>query len=65
MCERPFAGAACQNVINRSGSFSGSGRNKTAFTTLKIAVFAPIPIASVNTAIAANAGFFNNPRIAN
>ncbi len=65
MWRRPFAGAECQNVINRSGSLSGNGRNNTALTTLKIAVFAPMPSASVATAIAVNAGFFNNPRIAN
>jgi hypothetical protein len=32
---------------------------------LKIAVFAPMPSASVSTAIAVNPGRFNNPRNAN
>ena len=53
---RPLAGAECQKVIKRSGSFTARGRNNTAFTTLKIAVFAPMPSASVSTAIAVNAG---------
>ena len=35
------------------------GRSSTAFITLKIAVLAPIPRASVITATAANAGRFN------
>src|ERR1044072_8800287 len=65
MCCRPFAGAESQNVIKRSGSLAASGRNNTALTTLKIAVFAPMPSASVSTAIAVNAGFFANPRNAN
>jgi hypothetical protein len=34
-----------------------------AFTTLKIAVFAPMPSASVNTAIAVNPGRFSKLRI--
>ncbi len=35
-----------------------------AFTTEKIAVFAPIPSASVSTTIAVNPGAFPNVRIA-
>ena len=64
-CVSPLAGAECQNVIKRSGSLRASGRNNTALTTLKIAVFAPMPSASVTTAIAANTGRFNSPRSAN
>src|SRR5205807_9143683 len=41
----------------RSASGYGSGRSRTALTMLQIAVFAPIPSASVRIAIAANAGF--------
>ena len=35
----------------RSGFLNGNGRNSVALTTLKIAVLAPIPSASVMTAI--------------
>jgi hypothetical protein len=38
------------------------GLSNTALTTLKIAVFAPMPSANVNTAIAVKPGFFNNIR---
>ena len=37
-------------ATSRSGSPSGSGESSTVFTTLKIAVFAPMPRASVSTA---------------
>ena len=37
---------------------SGSGRSSTAFTTLKIAVFAPMPSARTRTTIAVNPGLF-------
>src|SRR5439155_7684992 len=50
---------------SRSGSRYGSGRSKTALTTLKIAVFAPMPSASVSTATAVKPGFFSNWRKAN
>ena len=40
----------------------GKGRSKTAFTTLKIAVLAPMPSASVNTATAVKPGFFPSIR---
>ena len=39
-------------------------RSNTVFTRLKIAVLAPIPSASVITAIATNPGRFINPRTA-
>src|SRR6266404_5640647 len=41
----------------RSASGYGRGRNKTELTMLKMAVFAPIPSASVRIATAANPGF--------
>src|SRR5262245_16809058 len=40
----------------------GSGLSNTALTTLKIAVFAPMPRASVRTAVAVKPGFFINIR---
>src|ERR1044071_5876593 len=40
----------------RSASGYGSGRSRTALTTLKIAVFAPMPSASVRMAMNANPG---------
>ena len=43
-------------LTSRSGSRYGSGRSRTAFTTLKIAVLAPMPSARVSTAIAVNPG---------
>ena len=50
------------NQTSRPDSVYGNGRNKTAFTTLKIAVFAPMPSASVSTATAAKPGFFSSWR---
>src|SRR3989454_12001952 len=50
---------------SRPGSLNGSGRRRTALTTLKIAVFAPMPSASVSTATAVKPGFFSNWRKAN
>jgi hypothetical protein len=40
----------------RSELGKGSGRTNTVWTTLKIAAFAPIPIASVSTATKAKPG---------
>src|SRR5439155_1305903 len=48
-----------------SGSRNGNGRRSTAFMTLKIAVFAPIPSASVSTATAVKPGFLTSWRMAN
>ncbi len=42
----------------RSGSGYASGRSSTAFTTVKIAVLAPMPSASVRTATAVKPGLF-------
>src|SRR4030081_1257500 len=52
-------------TTSRSGSLNGNGRSSTALTTLKIAVFAPMPSASVMTATAVNPGFFKSWRKAN
>jgi hypothetical protein len=49
----------------RSGSRNGSGRMRTAFTTLNIAVQTPIPRASVRTATAAKPGSFDRVRTRN
>src|SRR4026209_1729400 len=47
---------------NRSALSYARGRNSTALTTLKIAVLAPMPSASVSTATAGKPGFFRNWR---
>ena len=49
----------------RSGSGYAYGLSTTACTTLKIAVVAPRPSASVNTAASVNPGFARNCRKAN
>src|SRR5437764_6120665 len=49
----------------RSASGYGSGRSKTALTMLKIAVFAPMPSASVRTATRVNPGALRSWRRAN
>src|SRR2546425_8940935 len=52
-------------VTSRSGSLNGRGRNNTLPTTLKIAVFAPIPSASVSRVTRVKRGFLSNWRKAN
>src|ERR1051326_3983030 len=52
-------------MINSSGFGYGGARKRTAFTTLKIAVFAPMPMAKVNIATTVNAGDFISIRAAN
>ena len=49
---------------SRSGSGYGSGRNSTPLTTLKTAVFAPMPSASVRTVMIAKPGCLQSDRIA-
>src|SRR5881392_913164 len=49
-------------MTSRSAAGNGNGRSNTPFTTLKIAVFAPMPSASVSTATAVKPGFFSNWR---
>src|SRR5438477_5887730 len=49
----------------RSGSRYGSAFSNTALTTLKMAVFAPMPSARVSTATAVKPGFFTSWRKAN
>jgi hypothetical protein len=67
---RKFAGAtgfqpSCSTVTSRDGSRYGSGRSSTALTTEKIAVFAPMPSASVSTATAVKPGFLRIVRTPN
>src|SRR5438270_13541266 len=52
-------------VTMRCASGYGSGRSKTALTMLKIAVFAPMPSASVRTATRVNPGDLRSWRRAN
>src|SRR5262245_13134537 len=52
----PRARMSCQTITRRLESLYGSGRMRRAFTTLKIAVFAPIPSASVAIATSAKPG---------
>src|SRR5258708_32574279 len=47
------------------GFFTGKVRRQTASRSWKIAVFAPMPSASVTTATAVKPGFFSNCRKAN
>jgi hypothetical protein len=53
-----------QTRTRRRASLYGSGRSNTAFTTLKIAVHAPMPSAMVNPATTENPRFFRSPRAA-
>ena len=57
-------GFACVRVTMRSAFRNGSGRRRTASTTLKTAVLAPTPSAIVATATAENVFAFHNERIA-
>ncbi len=43
-------------TTNRCGSLTGNERSITAFTNVKIAVFAPVPSASVSTTTTVNPG---------
>jgi hypothetical protein len=45
-----------RTATSRSGRSTGNGRNTTALTTLKIAVVAPMPSASVRMAVSENDG---------
>src|SRR2546426_11249182 len=49
-------------MTSRSAAGNGNGRSSTPLTTLKMAVFAPMPIASVSTATAVKPGFFSSWR---
>ena len=60
----PRAGKRSTIRTSRSLSGYGSGRSSTASTTLKTAVVAPMPSASVTTAAMANPGLRARPRAA-
>src|SRR5580692_9579612 len=49
-------GATCQTPVNSSAFGYGRGLISTAFTTLKMAVVAPMPRASVTSAMVVNPG---------
>src|ERR1039458_4223518 len=49
---------------SRPGSTKGIGRSRTAFTTLKMAVLAPIPRTSASSATALNPGLLQRTRVA-
>ena len=53
-----------QIIARRSGRSYGSARRSTPFTTLKMAVLAPMPRASVINATAVNPGRWRRPRSA-
>src|SRR5262245_2801380 len=57
----PCGDVTCTNT-SRSGSGNGTGLSSTAFTTEKIAVFAPMPRASADTAAAVNPRLCQNIR---
>jgi hypothetical protein len=59
---RPFQVEA--TLTRRSASGYGSGRSRTAFTTLKIALLAPMPTASVATATSVKPGAWRSRRSA-
>src|SRR5262249_40449710 len=56
----PFRECVISKVTNFSGSEKGSGLRSTAFTTLKIAVFAPMPRVRAITATRVKPGVFRN-----
>ena len=56
-------GALCQTPTSLSGSLKGRGFNRTPFTTLKMALLAAIPTASVVTATIVNTGVRTNLRM--
>ncbi|MGH7446554.1 MAG: hypothetical protein ACRELT_03280 [Longimicrobiales bacterium] len=53
---KPSVGNRLATRTSRSGDSYGSGRSTTPFSTLKIALFAPIPSARVRMAMNANPG---------
>ena len=55
---------SCATWTRASASRYGSGRNRTASTTLKIAAVPPMPRASVRIAVSANVGCFRRLRMA-
>jgi hypothetical protein len=58
----PLETDVLQTNTSRSGALYGNGLSNTAFTTLKMAVFAPIPSARVKTATVVKPGLFTSIR---
>ena len=59
----PRPGAVCHMPTSWSGSSNGSGFSSTPRMTLKIAVFAPMPSASVSTATDVKSGARSSRRV--
>src|SRR6266850_8508666 len=59
---KPSFGMPSKSIMSREGCLKGSGRSSTAFTTLKMAVFAPMPRASVRTATSVKPGLLASIR---
>src|SRR6185295_5317933 len=57
-------GERFHRITRRSASWYGSGCRSSALATLKIDVFAPIPMASDSSAATVKPGFLTNPRTA-
>src|ERR1700757_1266289 len=64
MSRAPTPRLLAMTFTRRSGWENGSERNNTAFTMLKIAVFAPTPRARESTATIAKPGLFQSTRSA-
>src|SRR6185503_19592129 len=62
---RPRCVSVSKSATSEFGSGNGKGRSSTAFTTLKIAVLAPIPSASAIVATMLTLGDFSNMRSPN
>jgi hypothetical protein len=62
LSRRLFSGFHSPRATSRPASGKGRGRSSTPFMKLKMAVFAPIPSASVSTATAEKPGFFKSER---
>jgi hypothetical protein len=60
----PMDKSSSQTITSRSGSRYLSGRTSTALTSPKMAVFAPMPSASVTTVTSVNPGRFRSTRAA-
>ena len=62
MSRAPTPRLLAMTFTRRSGWEKGSERNNTAFTMLKIAVFAPTPKARESTATIVKPGLFQSTR---
>ena len=58
---RPFSNSSV-NIASEPGSATGSGRQKTASSAVKMALVAPMPSASESTAVITNPGLRRNVR---